>query len=79
MDLLPRYHLAGYTGTVIHLNIVFHFNRQVQGAHPPDRLPHKALTIHEVAAPYYEDIVNPRVQGAHPSGRLPITNGAHNP
>ena len=50
MDLLPRYHLTGNTGTAIHLNIVFHFNRQVQGAPPSGRL-HKALTIREVAAP----------------------------
>ena len=50
MDLLPRYHLAGYTGTAIHLNIVFHFNHQVQGTPPSGRL-HKVLTICEVAAP----------------------------
>ena len=50
MDLLPRYHLAGYTGTAIYLNIVFHFNRQVQDAPPSGRL-HKALTIREEVAP----------------------------
>ena len=46
MDLLPRYHLVGYSGTVLHLTIRYR-------AHipPAGYTLYRALTIREVAAP----------------------------
>ena len=50
----------------------------VTGRTPSGRLPlHRAHTIREEAAPYYEDILDSQLQGAHPQAGYHL--GAHNP
>ena len=46
MDLLPRYHLVGYSGTALHLTIRYRVPLP-----PAGYTLHRALTIREVATP----------------------------
>ena len=57
MNLLPRYHIVGYSGTTLHLTVRYR-------AHipPTGYTLHRALTIHEVAAPSY-DVTNNKPTG----------------
>ena len=57
--MLPRFHSGGYTG------IAFNIKPSGTGCSTPGRL-HEAHTIHEVATPLHDAILNSQLQGAHP-------------